>query len=187
MKPSLLVLSAVLVLLAAAGASYLRAAPGVSRASSPFLPTPPTGGPRQMVLYGHVKSATAKGARFEVKVDPADYLSGETANRAAITDKVIPPGDVIPNDHYTRDEGHKLLTYKVPANAHVTVITSDGATGPVARSITASELVQIVKARTRSTATCSSRRTGSGSASRATRLSRSTSSIRRRDFSASRR
>jgi hypothetical protein len=39
----------------------------------------------------------------------------------------------------------KLLTYKVPANAHVTVITNDGTTGPVATSIKVSELVQIVK------------------------------------------
>jgi hypothetical protein len=40
----------------------------------------------------------------------ADYLSGETANRAAIADKVIPPGDVVSNDHYIRDEAHKVLT-----------------------------------------------------------------------------
>ncbi|MDX6407849.1 MAG: hypothetical protein QOE13_920 [Gaiellaceae bacterium] len=144
MKPSLIVLTVVAVVLAAAGAAHLRAAPRVLQAASPFLPTPPAGGPRQIVIYAHVKSAVAKGARFEVKVDPADYLSGETANRAAIADKVIPPGDVVPNDHYIREEGHKLLTYAVPATARITVITNN-ATGFRATKISPSELVQIVK------------------------------------------
>jgi hypothetical protein len=147
MKPSLVVLTGVAVALAAAGAAHLQAAPRSLQAASPFLPTPPAGAPRQIVIYAHVKLAIAKGSRFEVKVDPADYLSGETANRAAIADKVIPPGDVVPNDHYIREEGHRLLVYKVPANAHITVITNDGTSGPRATAISPSELVQIVKGR----------------------------------------
>ena len=133
MRPSLVVPAVVAVVLAAAGSAHLQAAPRVSQVASPFLPTPPAGGPRQILIYAHVKSAAAKGARFEVKVDPAEYLSGVTANRAAIADKVIPPGDVIPNDHYIRDEGHKLLVYKVPAKARVTIITNDGTSGPAQR------------------------------------------------------
>jgi hypothetical protein len=93
-----------------------------------------------LVVYAHIKSITAKGGSFEAKVDPAEYLSGETANRAAIADKVLQPGDTVPNDHYVRDESHKLLVYKVPANAHVTVITA----GLHATRIPVSELAQIV-------------------------------------------
>jgi hypothetical protein len=145
MKASLITLTAVGVLLAAAGASYLQAAPARSQAASPFLPTPPGSGPRQLLIYGHVKLVTPKGARFEVRVDAAEYLSGETANRAAIEDKVIPAGDVVPNDHYIREDGHKLLTFKVPANAHVTVIVNNGAAGFSAPSISMSELRQIVQ------------------------------------------
>jgi hypothetical protein len=144
-KASLLVLTVLAVVLAAAGAAHLRAAPQVSQAASPFLPTPPVGAPRQIVIFARVKAAVAKGSRFEVRVDPAEYLSGETANRAAIADKLIPPGDVVPNDHYIRDEGHKLLAYKLPANAHITVITNDGTSGPRATAISPSELGQIVK------------------------------------------
>jgi hypothetical protein len=146
MKASLVLLTAVAVLLAAAGASHLQAAPSRSQAASPFLPTPPGSGPRQIVIYGHVKLVKPKGARFEVRVDPAEYLSGETANRAAIEDKVIPPGDVVPNDHYIREDGHELLTFNVPANAHVTVVINNGGTaGFTAGSISVSELAQIVK------------------------------------------
>ncbi len=140
MKPSLVVLTAVVILLAAVGASHLQAAPAASQASTPFLPTPPVGAPQQLVVYAHIKSITAKGGSFEAKVDPAEYLSGETANRAAIADKVLQPGDTVPNDHYVRDESHKLLVYKVPANAHVTVITA----GLHATRIPVSELAQIV-------------------------------------------
>jgi hypothetical protein len=146
MKASPVLLTAVAVLLAAAGASHLQAAPSRSQAASPFLPAPPYSGPRQILIYGHVKSVKPKGARFEVRVDPAEYLSGETANRAAIEDNVIPPGDVVPNDHYIREDGHKLLTFKVPAKAHVTVVINNGGTaGFTTGSISVSELAQIVK------------------------------------------
>jgi hypothetical protein len=145
MRPSLVVPAVAAVVLAAVGAAHLQAASRVPQAGSPFLPTPPAGGPRQILIYAHIKSAAAKGGRFEVKVDPAEYLSGATANQAAIADKLIPPGDVVPNDHYIRDEGHKLLVYKIPAKARITVITNDGTTGPVATAISPAELTQIVR------------------------------------------
>ena len=102
--------------------------------------------PRELVLFGYAKSLTKKGARFELRVDPVDYLTGETANRAAIEDGVIPPGDVVPNDHYIRNEGHKLLTYRVPASAQVTVLTNNGR-GPASTRIPVAELAQIVLGR----------------------------------------
>jgi hypothetical protein len=150
MKTSLLVLVAAAILVAAvAASSRLLAAPAsssaVAKPRSPFLPTPPFGSPRDTVLYAHVSLVTRKGSHFEMRVDPAWFLSGETANRAAIEDKVIPPGDVVPNDHYIRDESHRLLTYLVPATAHVTVVTNRGTQGIRATPISVSELGQIVK------------------------------------------
>ena len=148
-KLSLIVLAASAALIAAGCSSSQRSAAPASapRPSSPFLPKPPFGAPRELVLYGHVKSLTRKGSGFELRFDPADFLSGETANRAAIEDKVIPPGDVVPNDHYIRDEGHRLLTYRVPATAHVTVVTNPGNGGIRATAISVSELAQIVRGR----------------------------------------
>jgi hypothetical protein len=131
MKPAVLLA----VLLAAVGASQLRAATG----AQPFTP------PRQLVLFGYAKGVTPQGKGFLVRVDPAEYLSGETANRAAIEDGVIAPGDVVPNDHYIRDEGHRLLTYRIAAGARVTVLTYSG--GIRQTRIPVAELAQIVKGR----------------------------------------
>jgi hypothetical protein len=119
------------------GSAHLSAAPAVSKQPSFFSP------PRELVLYGHVKSLARKGRRFELRFDPALWLGGVTANRAAVEDKVIAPGDVVPNDYYIREEGHRALTYLVPAAAHVSVLTS--ARGIRSTAISVAELAQIVK------------------------------------------
>jgi hypothetical protein len=98
----------------------------------------PTAPPRELVQYGHVKSLVRKGRRFELRFDPALWLGGVTARRAAAQD-----GRDVSNDYYVVDEGHRLLTYLVPPTARVTVLT--GATR--ATAITVSELAQIVKGR----------------------------------------
>ena len=87
-----------------------------------------------------------RGARYELRFDPAWWLGGVTANRAAVEDGAIPPGDPVPNDYYIRDETHRLLTYRVPANARVTVLTLR--TGQIGVStIGVAELAQIVRGR----------------------------------------
>ena len=97
--------------------------------------------PTALVQYGHIKSVARKGSRYELRFDPALWLGGETANRAAVEDNVIPPGETVPNDYYIRDESHRLLTYRVPAGAHVSVLTQ----GPRSTTITVAELAQIVR------------------------------------------
>ena len=143
MQPSRLGLVATVVLVVAVSASTNRwAAPASSSVAakppSVFLPRPPTQPPREIVFYGHIRSLTRVAGRFELRVDPAEFLGGTTANRAAIDDKVIQPGEAVPNDYYVRDEGHRLLTYVVPANARVVVIT----TGVRATAITVAELAK---------------------------------------------
>jgi len=86
------------------------------------------GPPGQIVQFGYVKSLTRKGDGFRMQFDPAWLLSGLTANTAAAQDGVVQPGEPVPNDNYILNEGHRLLTYKVAANAHVTVLTQ-GVTG----------------------------------------------------------
>lgn len=147
MKPPLLALAAAAMLGAALAASSLLAAPGSSSASreATFVRLPPAAPAGELVLFGHIRSLTPKSARFEMRFDPAWFLSGVTANRAAAEDKVVPPGQPVPNDNYVRDETHRLLTYLVPANAHVTVLTNAGSSGITSTAITVSELAQIVK------------------------------------------
>jgi hypothetical protein len=82
--------------------------------------------PRELVFYGHVRSLKPTDGEFQLRVDPALWLEGLTAQRAAVDDGAIAPGEAVPNDYYIRDEGHRLLTYRVPAGARVTVLTYGG-------------------------------------------------------------
>jgi hypothetical protein len=114
----------------------LPAAPSAAR--SPFLPTPPLGPPKQDVFYGHATALVRRGGHWELRVDPAEFLTGLTATRAAVADGAIEPGDAVPNDYYVRDEGHRLLTFRVHASARITVIT----VGLVATRISVAELAR---------------------------------------------
>jgi hypothetical protein len=96
-------------------------------------------------IFGHISSLTEKGDRYEMRFDPAWFTSGVTANTAAAEDGVIEPGEPVPNDNYRIEEGDRLLTYLVPTDAHVTVLTRDGdGVNFGATPITVSELAQLV-------------------------------------------
>jgi len=114
--------------------------------SAALLRLPRAAAAGQLGTYGHIRALTRKGARYELRFDPALSLSGVTANRAAVEDKVVEPGEPVPNDYYIRDESRKLLTYLVPAAARVTVLTNPG-TGPRSVTVSVGELSQIVKGR----------------------------------------
>ena len=98
------------------------------------------GAPAETVQFGHIKSLTRKGSGYELRFDPALLLTGETANIAAAEDGAVDPGQPVPNDNYVVDEGHRLFTYLVPADAKVTVLTKS----PEGTPITVAELAQIV-------------------------------------------
>ena len=98
------------------------------------------GAPSEQVEFGYIKSLERKGAGYELTFDPAWFLSGETANKAAAEDGAVAPGEPVPNDHYVVDEGHRLLTYKVSPDAKVTVLVDS----PDSEPITIAELAQIV-------------------------------------------
>jgi hypothetical protein len=87
------------------------------------------------------------GSRYRMRFDPALWLSGATANRAAVEDGAIAPGDAVPNDYYIRNESRKQLTYTVLPGAHVTVVTFSAAGGLRSTRIAVTELAAIVKGR----------------------------------------
>jgi hypothetical protein len=135
-KPSLVIFTAVAVLIAAVFASArlsaAPASPAQRQASLLKLPRATSAG--QMTLFGHIKLLKPAGPRFELRFDPAWWLTGVTAQRAkGSTD--------VPNDYYILDESHRLLTYVVRANAHVTVLTA----GTNTRAITVARLADRVK------------------------------------------
>ena len=96
-------------------------------------------------IFGHISSLTRKDDHYEMRFDPAWFTSGVTANTAAAEDGVVEPGEPVPNDNYRIEEGHRLLTYLVPADAHVTVLTRQGDPASFGSTpITVSELAQLV-------------------------------------------
>jgi hypothetical protein len=103
------------------------------------------GPPKELVEYGHIHSLARAGDRYELRFDPAWFLSGETANAAAEQDGAVEPGQPVPNDNYVVDESHRTFTYRVPADAHVTVLTRHGEPAQTgATPISVSELAEIV-------------------------------------------
>ena len=101
-------------------------------------------------LYGQVKSLERKGDHYELRFDPALFLSGVAANVAQAEDQHTPcrPSACPPvaNDNYVVDESHRLLTYLVPADVQGTVLSKSGASGGPfpATTITVAQLAQIV-------------------------------------------
>jgi hypothetical protein len=98
------------------------------------------GAPVEFVQFGYLKSMTPQGGGYKLRFDPAWFLMGETANVAAAEDGAVEPGEPVPNDNYRLDEGHRLLTYVVPANARVTVLKDS----PDGKPSTVAELAQLV-------------------------------------------
>jgi hypothetical protein len=101
-------------------------------------------------LYGRIASLERAGRGYELRFDPAWFLSGVTANVAQAQDagthckpSACPP---VANDNYVVDESHRLLTFVVPAGVKGTVLTRHGSAGgpfPATR-ITVAELAELV-------------------------------------------
>ena len=132
MKTMLLILAAAAI---AAAAASVVSRPTAAPASSAVPAERPAG-----LFYGHIRSMTRTGRRFEMRFDPAWWLTGVAAQRAALED--TGSGDV-PNDYYIVEEGHRLLTVVVSSTARVDVLTG---AAQHARISTA-ELAQIVNGR----------------------------------------
>ena len=149
MKRSLLILAGVVVLVAVLSLSIgrgrlvLTAAPAAAaKSQSGFRLLPPATSAGQMTLYGHIKTLSRKSGRFLLGFDPAWFTSGVTASRAKLADT---GSSDVPNDNYTVEEGHRLLTYIVPTTARITVLTNNGS-GIASTRINVSELARIVNA-----------------------------------------
>jgi hypothetical protein len=137
----------VLVVMAAAAAAAVL---GATRAwatytartgVSGFKLLPPAAPAGQFVEYGHIRKLTRSGKRYVVRFDPAWFTSGVTASAAHKEDT---GSSEVPNDNYVVEEGHRLLTYRLPASARVTVLTNRGASGITATPIPVAELARIV-------------------------------------------
>ena len=98
-------------------------------------------------FYGRIKSLQRRGDRYELRFDPAWFLSGVAANVAQAEDQGTPcvPSACPPvaNDNYVI-EGTRPLTFVVPANARGTVLGTGGSNGLQSITITAAQLAKLV-------------------------------------------
>jgi hypothetical protein len=122
-----------IVVAVVAGAGALA---GWALASTVFFTPPAT-----IVQFGHIKSIKAVGGAYELKLDPAYWLEGLTAQRAAKE-----AGQEVDNDYYILDPDHRLLTYRLPTSAAATVLTNSSG-GIKSTRVPIAELAQIVKGR----------------------------------------
>jgi hypothetical protein len=104
--------------------------------ASGALASSASGPGKVQVMYGHVKSVTRVGNRFQLQFDPAWWLTGVAAERACGCKPVA-------NDYYVVDESHRLLTFAVRKDATVTVLVRGGKVSTA--TISVAELAQIVQ------------------------------------------
>ena len=127
MKSSIVLIAVVAVL----------AAPALAVSHKPARPAAPAAVRMpQNVLYGHIKTMVRKGRRYEIKFDPAWWLTGVAAERAKLEDT----GSRDMSDYYVVEAGHRLLTFVVLADARVSVLTR----GTERTRISAAELARVV-------------------------------------------
>ena len=107
-------------------------------------PEPIAAQPCDDKVFGQIRSLARKGDHYELRFDPALWLSGKTANTAAAEDGAVQPGEPVPNDYYIVDESRRTLRFVVPPSASVTVLTND-TQGIQGTPITVSELAEIVR------------------------------------------
>jgi hypothetical protein len=130
MKTLLIILAAVaasLVLIAiaaSAGTSSPSRAVSHAQDQAPLLTLPRAAAAGQSTLFGHIHSLELVGNRYELRFDPALWLTGITAQRAKGSKDV-------PNDYFILDTDHRLLTYIVPKTARVTILTRGTNTTPI--------------------------------------------------------
>lgn len=105
-------------------------------------------------LYGRIVSLQQRGNHYELRFDPASFLSGVAANTAQAQDQgttclpsACPP---VANDNYVVDESHRAFVYLVPPSVRGTVLIR----GPKGldlpgKTITTSQLAQLVAGKSR--------------------------------------
>jgi hypothetical protein len=81
-----------------------------------------TAGPRE-VVFGY--PTLAGDSNGELMVDAAEWYSGEEANREALRDGEIEPGDSVPNDYYIRNDDPGRIMMPVREDIVVVTTTAD--------------------------------------------------------------
>jgi hypothetical protein len=77
-------------------------------------------------LFGFIRAVTKHGSTYQLRFDPAQFLSGETANQAAAQDGAVSPGQPVPNDNYVVNETRRTYLYTATAETRIRVLVRGG-------------------------------------------------------------
>jgi hypothetical protein len=77
-------------------------------------------------LFGYIRALTRHGSNYQLRFDPAQFLTGETANQAAAQDGAVPPGQPVPNDNYVVNETRRTYLYTATAATRIRVLIQGG-------------------------------------------------------------
>ena len=70
--------------------------------------------------FGYIRSVSTAGPAATLAFDEAEFLTGDEAQRAAVEDGALPPGEAVPNDYYIRNPDKSTRTLLVATDAEIT-------------------------------------------------------------------
>jgi hypothetical protein len=128
----------VTVALAAVGLALAGGIAAVAATVASPIAAPPV----VVTQFGYIKSLALRGGSYQLKLNPAFFLQGETANAAAVAAGELKPGQTVPDDYFiVRVPARTILTYRVPPGTPVTVLTINSRS----TKITVRQLAQILR------------------------------------------
>ena len=77
--------------------------------------TPPTA-----EHFGYIRSVSTAGPATTLAFDEAEFLTGKEAQRAAVEDGAVEPGEPVPNDYYIRNPDKSTKTIPIANDAKIT-------------------------------------------------------------------
>jgi hypothetical protein len=70
--------------------------------------------------FGYIRSVSAAGPAATLAFDEAEFLTGDEAQRAAVEDGALPPGEPVSNDYYIRNPDKSTRTLPIATDAEIT-------------------------------------------------------------------
>lgn len=70
--------------------------------------------------FGYIRSVSTAGPAATLAFDKAEFLTGDEAQRAAVEDGALPPGEPVPNDYYIRNPDKSTRTLLIATDAEIT-------------------------------------------------------------------
>lgn len=101
-------------------------APNVQPAASAVQTPSATPAPTPLLAegrnYGYIQSVDIAADPRTVEFDLAEFLTGDAADRAAVEDGFIEPGEHVDNDYYVRNRNKRLRTVPLASDVRIRLV-----------------------------------------------------------------